>query len=69
MAKNSDLNFVYQQLSPSAVWDIRHTLNKLPTLTVTDSNGDEVEGDVQYVNPSQVILKFSGAFSGVAILN
>ena len=65
----ADLNFTYNQSPASAVWTINHNLNKFPNYTVIDSSGDEVEGDVTYINNNQLTLTFSAAFSGTAYLN
>lgn len=65
----ADLNYTHSQSSASSVWTITHNLNKFPNYTVIDSSGDEVEGDVTYINNQQLILTFSAAFSGTAYLN
>ena len=65
----ADLNFTFNQSPASAVWTINHNLNKFPNYTVIDSSGDEVEGDVTYINNNQLTLTFSAAFSGTAYLN
>lgn len=65
----ADLNFTYNQSPASAIWTITHNLNKFPNYTVIDSSGDEVEGDVTYINNTQLTLTFSAAFSGTAYLN
>lgn len=65
----ADLNFTFNQSPASAVWTITHNLNKFPNYTVIDSSGDEVEGDVTYINNNQLTLTFSAAFSGTAYLN
>lgn len=64
-----DLEFTYVQAIPAKTWDVLHNLGKFPSVTVTDSNDDEVEGDIQYVSLNRVRLSFSGAFSGKAIFN
>jgi hypothetical protein len=64
-----DRNYVYVQSIPAAVWDVTHNLNKMPIVTVTDSNDDEVEGDVQFVTKQRVLLTFAGSFSGRAVFN
>jgi hypothetical protein len=65
----SDANFLHVQSPASAVWTITHNLGKFPNYTVIDSSGDEVEGDVNYVNNQQLIITFSASFSGTAYLN
>lgn len=53
----------------SATWDISHSLNKYPSVTITDSAGDEVEGEVRYNGLNSVTVKFSAPFAGRAYLN
>ena len=50
-------------------WIIFHNLNKLPSVTVKDSTGRTVIGDIDYISDNEVKLTFSGAFSGEAYLN
>jgi hypothetical protein len=64
-----DAEYVFTQAIPSSTWTINHPLNKYPSITVVDSSKRLVEGDVQYVNTSQMIVTFSGSFSGSAYLN
>lgn len=65
----ADANYIFNQASASSVWNIVHNLNKFPNYTVIDSAGDEVEGDVTYINNQQLTITFSAAFSGTAYLN
>jgi hypothetical protein len=65
----TDANFVYNQNIPSNTWIITHTLNKLPSVTVTDSAGTVVEGQIDYNSTSQITITFTGAFTGTVILN
>ena len=60
--------FEYQQTTPSAQWSISHTLNGYPLVTVTDSSGGQVFGDVTYPSASQVLINFTASFTGVASL-
>lgn len=61
--------FVFTQGSPSNTWNINHTLNKYPSVSIVDSANNEVDGDVNYVDASNITLTFSSAFSGKAFLN
>lgn len=61
--------FVYTQTTPSAVWEIKHNLNKFPSITVCDSAGSVVIGEYNFVDLNTVICTFSGAFSGECYLN
>jgi len=64
-----DKNFVYNQASPDLVWNIVHNLDKFPSVSVVDSAGTTVFGNVQYLNVNELTVTFNGAFSGKAYLN
>lgn len=65
----NDKHYQHTQAVPAAVWTVNHNLGKIPSITIMDSSGNVVEGDVQNVNVNQAILQFSGAFSGIAVCN
>lgn len=60
---------VFVQGVPDDVWTITHGLGYFPNVTVVDSTGSEVEGEVKYQSISVIILTFSAAFSGKAYLS
>lgn len=64
-----DKNFLYTQNTPNSVWNIVHTLNKFPSVSVKDSAGTTVFGQVDYINITTLTITFNSSFSGVAILN
>jgi len=64
-----DKHFTYNQLSPSSEWIIEHNLRKHPSVTVVDSGGNVVVGDVQHITENKLKVTFSSAFSGTAYLN
>lgn len=61
--------YVHTQVSPLTVWTIVHNLNKYPSVTVVDSGGTVVVGDVRYLNANSITVTFSAGFSGKAYLN
>lgn len=61
--------FVYPQLTASAVWVIAHGLGNFPSVTVLDSAGNTVFGEITYTDANTVTLTFSAAFTGTAYLN
>lgn len=67
----SDKNevFVVPQSQASSQWTINHTLDKFPSVTVVDSAGNVVYGQVNYVNENTVTVDFGATFSGTAYLN
>ena len=64
-----DKNYIHTQSQSSNTWVIAHNLGKYPSVTVINSAGDEVVGDVKYDSQNQVTVTFKGAFKGTAILN
>lgn len=64
-----DINLTFVQLTPSDTWNITHNLGKFPSVTVLDSAGDEIEGDVHHFNVFSLRITFGSGFSGVASLN
>lgn len=65
----ADKNFIHNQTEASDTWIIVHNLNKYPAVSIIDSAGEEVDGNVIYNNENQVTIQFNGAFKGVASLN
>ncbi len=64
-----DLNFTFTQLTATAIWNITHNLGKFPSVSVADSAGSLVIGQVDYIDENSLILTFISAFAGVAYLN
>lgn len=64
-----DKNFLYTQNSPSNRWEIIHSLDKYPAITVFDTNNEVIQGEYQYNSPDKVTLTFSEAVAGKATLN
>lgn len=62
-------NYVHTQSVASATWTVNHNLNKFPSVTIVDTANDEVEGEVNHVSNTQLIIKFSAAISGKAFIN
>lgn len=62
-------HYVHNQTVASDVWNIKHGLNKNPSVTVVDSGGTEVIGDVLHLDENTVRISFNAAFSGKAYFN
>jgi len=65
----TDANFVFNQETPSSEWQINHTLNKFPSVSVVDTAGTQVFTIAKYNNANSLTLTFSAAFAGKAYLN
>lgn len=64
-----DKHYTHRQSSASAVWLISHGLNKFPAVTVVDSAGSIVIGNIQYLTADTLQVTFSSEFSGTAYCN
>lgn len=64
-----DKHYVHKQETSSDTWEVTHGLGKEPAVTVVDSAGTEVIGEVEYVSLNKCILRFQAPFSGKAIFN
>ena len=64
-----DKTYRHIQGSPSNTWVITHNLNKYPSVTVQDSAGSIVLGEITYNSLNNITLTFSGSFSGQAHFN
>ena len=64
-----DKTFVFDQITPSNTWNITHTLNKFPSVSVVDTAGTQVFTDINYINNNNITLTFSTGFAGKAFLN
>jgi hypothetical protein len=61
--------YVFNQNSPSTTWTITHNLGRRPSVTVVDSAGTVVVGEVTYTSDNVLTIQFSAGFSGQAYLN
>lgn len=68
-SSGGDKSYEFNQLSPKKIWNIPHGLNKRPSVTIVDSGGTEVKGDVKYDDNNNATISFTAAFAGMAYLN
>lgn len=61
--------YIHDQIMSSNVWIVNHTLDKFPSVSVVDTGGNLVMGDVEYITTSQLKISFNHEFSGKAYLN
>lgn len=66
--KQSEI-YTHIQIASSSTWNIEHNLGKFPSVTVIDSAGSLVIGDVCYLDENNIRIEFSSGFSGKALLN
>lgn len=65
----SDQHYTHKQAQAAKVWTITHGLGKRPSVTVVDSAGTAVIGEIEYLDDNTVRLTFCAAFSGTAYCN
>lgn len=65
----SDKTFVYEQQTTFDSWRVVHNLGKYPSVSIVSYSGNEVVGDVQYINENECILTFSVGVNGKAYFN
>ena len=65
----SNGTYTHNQLTPSDHWLIEHNLGRNPSVSVVDSAGSIVTGEVRYLDTNNIEIIFLGAFSGTAYLN
>lgn len=62
-------HYIHDQILASANWNVRHNLGKYPSVSVVDSAGSLVQGDVEYLDTNTLTITFTAEFSGKAYLN
>ena len=68
-AGNPHGTYTYTQTSAAAIWTITHNLNCYPAVTIVDSAGTVVLGEIEYLTSNIVRVTFTAAFAGKAYLN
>lgn len=66
---SGDLNMEWVPKGAQKVWVIEHNLGKNPSVSVADSAGSWIIGEVNYINDNKLTITFNSSFSGVAYLN
>lgn len=68
-SSGGDKTFRFDQATPATTWLVVHGLGKYPSVSVVDSGGTWVIGQVTYLDIDTVQLDFSAAFGGSAFFN
>ena len=63
------VSYDHMQGAASSSWSITHNLGFKPNVTVIDSAGNIVEGEIAYTNSNSLTVSFQSAFSGYAYLS
>jgi hypothetical protein len=64
-----DIHYEYDQSIAAATWNINHSLGKFPSVSIVDTSGDLVRGQINYIDNNSLTITFSAAFAGKAYLN
>jgi hypothetical protein len=67
--QSADAYYLHTQSVPASVWHVVHGLGRYPSVTVIDSAGEEVDGEVVHLSVSALDILFSAPFSGSAACN
>jgi hypothetical protein len=67
--KKTALRYTHVQATAITSWTLIHNMGYMPTITVIDSGGNEVEGDIVYTDTDRLTISFSAAMSGIAYLS
>lgn len=59
---------IHTQSSASSTWNITHALGGRPSVTIVDSAGTVVVGNVVYNSNTSITVSFTAPFSGFAYL-
>lgn len=68
-APYEDSNYIHDQVDAADTWTIVHPLQKYPSVTIVDVDGQIVFGEVVYNSLSDITITFSEPFAGKAFLN
>lgn len=64
-----DKHHLHSQATPESVWLVQHNLGKNPAVTIVDSGGTEVMGEVVHNSNLQLEIRFSAVFAGTVYCN
>ena len=65
----SDKTFVFTQDGALASWEVEHSLNKRPSVSIVDSGDNQIVAEVLYIDNNNLIINFGFPTSGKAYLN
>lgn len=65
----SDKYYSHDQSVAAATWNVQHSLGKRPSVTILDSSGNQVEGQIIYIDNNNVEIRFAFSMSGTAECN
>lgn len=64
-----DKHFIETFFDPLDTWEVVHNLNKMVSVTIEDLDGNDMEGDVEWVDLNIIVIHFSQPVSGSVYVN
>lgn len=61
--------YIFEQTTALDTWVIQHNLDRYPSVSIVDSAGTQVCGEITYENSNKIVITFTEAFTGTAYLN
>ena len=69
LPQGNDKTFIFTQGVASNFWEVPHYLGKMVSVTVVDTGGTTVEGDVAHIDSNRITIEFNAPFTGQAFCN
>ena len=63
------VSYIHTQETSNTIWNISHNLNIYPNVTVINSTGASIVGDITYTSTTSLTLTFSAPVTGKAYLS
>jgi len=63
------LTYIHDQPTASTVWNVTHSLGRMPSVTIADTAGTIVISKIEYIDDNNVKITHNNAFSGKAYFN
>lgn len=64
-----DKTYVHSQKVASDTWNVKHDLNKFPSVSVVDSANTLVVCNIDYINENELVVRSKAPFSGTCYCN
>lgn len=61
--------YMHAQNDPAAVWNVAHNMGRYPSVTVVDSNFEEIYPDVKYLDSNVIRVTHGAAITGLVFIN
>lgn len=62
-------SYTHNQTTTLSEWHIEHNRGKYPSVSVVDSAGSVVVGEIQYIDVNSLFIRFKYPFKGKAFVN